>query len=102
MIDRIEREVDLLARHVDVLQRVIAAEPIGITALSAELGYPEHKVRYSLRKLERNDLVEPTKSGAVTTDRAESNLAELDRHFSALVSRLDRQREAFGRVRSEA
>ena len=102
MMDRIERELELLDRHVDVLTQVMEAEPIGITSLSNELGYPEHQVRYSLRKLEHNDLVEPTKSGAVATDRAPASLDELDRHFSAVIDRLDRQRAAFVRARTEA
>jgi len=53
MIDRLEKEVDMLERHLQVLRMVIENEPIGIVKMSNETGYPHHKVRYSLRVLQR-------------------------------------------------
>lgn len=63
MIDGLEEEVDMLSRHLQVLKTVITDEPIGSVKISNELGYPHHKVRYSLRVLEEVDLVEPTARG---------------------------------------
>lgn len=65
MIDELEEEVDMLSRHLQVLKTVITDEPIGSVKISNELGYPHHKVRYSLRVLEEVDLVEPTARGTV-------------------------------------
>ena len=59
MIDRLEKEVDMLERHLQVLKMVIENEPIGIVKMSNETGYPHHKVRYSLRVLEEENLIEP-------------------------------------------
>lgn len=70
MIQRVENELDLLERHLTVLRLVFEQEPIGIVALSNETGEPHHKVRYSLRVLEEEGLVEPTNQGAVTTEKA--------------------------------
>ena len=95
MIDRLEREVELLDRHVAVLRQVTDSQPIGITTLSTQLECPEHKVRYSLRKLEHSELVEPTKSGAVTTDRADAVLSDLTRDLVDVAGRLDRLRTEF-------
>lgn len=53
VISRLEEEVDVLDRHLHILKTVIANEPIGIAKMSTELGYPHHKVRYSLRILEK-------------------------------------------------
>ncbi|WP_115865553.1 hypothetical protein [Halorussus litoreus] len=78
MIDRLEKEVDMLERHLQVLKMVIESEPIGIVKMSNETGYPHHKVRYSLRVLEEENLIEPSSQGAITTERTEEFVAELD------------------------
>jgi predicted transcriptional regulator len=92
MIDRLEEEVDVLDRHLQVLKTVIANEPIGIVKLSRELGYQHHKVRYSLRILEDADLIEPTKQGAVTTDHAADFVETFNDELTASVDRLDAMR----------
>ncbi|WP_435079698.1 hypothetical protein [Halococcus sp. AFM35] len=78
MMDRLEKEVDMLLRHFDVLGMVLENEPIGIVRMSNETGYEHHKVRYSLRVLEEEQLIEPTNQGATTTDQAREFVAELD------------------------
>ena len=50
----------MLERHLQVLRMVIENEPIGIVKMSNETGYPHHKVRYSLRVLEEENLIEPS------------------------------------------
>ena len=67
MIERIDNEVEMLERHLRVLRLVIRNEPIGIVQLADELSIPDHKVRYSLRVLEEEGLIEPTDRGATTT-----------------------------------
>ncbi|MFC4551607.1 MULTISPECIES: hypothetical protein [Halorussus] len=78
MIDRLEKEVDMLERHLQVLKMVIESEPIGIVKMSNETGYPHHKVRYSLRVLEEENLIEPSSQGAITTERTQEFVEELD------------------------
>ncbi|MEF8773265.1 MAG: hypothetical protein V5A23_00575 [Halobacteriales archaeon] len=78
MIDRLEKEVDMLERHLQVLRMVITNEPIGIVKMSNETGYPHHKVRYSLRVLEEENLIEPSSQGAITTDHTDEFVEELD------------------------
>ncbi len=68
----------MLERHLQVLKMVIESEPIGIVKMSNETGYPHHKVRYSLRVLEEENLIEPSSQGAITTERTEEFVAELD------------------------
>ncbi len=89
MIDRLEKEVDMLERHLQVLRMVIDNEPIGIVKMSNETGYPHHKVRYSLRVLEEENLIEPSSQGAITTDRTESFVNDLDSKIEAIVGKLD-------------
>ncbi|MFC7080374.1 hypothetical protein [Halorussus caseinilyticus] len=89
MIDRLEKEVDMLERHLQVLKMVIESEPIGIVKMSNETGYPHHKVRYSLRVLEEENLIEPSSQGAITTERTEEFVAELDDKIDEISEKLE-------------
>lgn len=89
MIDRLEKEVDMLERHLQVLQMVIENEPIGIVKMSNETGYPHHKVRYSLRVLEEESLIEPSSQGAITTDRTHEFVEDLDGKVDGIIDKLD-------------
>ncbi|QZA87832.1 hypothetical protein K0C01_08480 [Salinarchaeum sp. IM2453] len=88
MIDRLEKEVDMLERHLKVLRMVIESEPIGIVKMSNETGYPHHKVRYSLRVLEEENLIEPSSQGAITTERTEEFISELDEKIEETIDTL--------------
>ncbi|UCE81579.1 MAG: hypothetical protein JSV94_06030 [Methanobacteriota archaeon] len=74
MTSKIEAEMELLQRHVEMLKAIMDNEPIGIIRLSEMLRHPQHKVRYSLRILEQEDLIEPSPDGAVTTERIQEFL----------------------------
>lgn len=89
MIDRLEKEVDMLERHLQVLRMVIGNEPIGIVKMSNETGYPHHKVRYSLRVLEEENLIEPSSQGAITTDRTMEFVDDLDGKVDDIVTKLE-------------
>ncbi|WP_396613035.1 hypothetical protein ACH9L7_07165 [Haloferax sp. S1W] len=89
MIDRLEKEVDMLERHLQVLKMVIESEPIGIVKMSNETGYPHHKVRYSLRVLEEENLIEPSSQGAITTERTQEFVDELDDKLDEIVAKLE-------------
>jgi Uncharacterized protein conserved in archaea len=89
MIDRLEKEVDMLERHLQVLRMVIGNEPIGIVKMSNETGYPHHKVRYSLRVLEEENLIEPSSQGAITTDQTADFVDDLDDQLDDIGERLD-------------
>jgi len=89
MIDRLEKEVDMLERHLQVLRMVIENEPIGIVKMSNETGYPHHKVRYSLRVLQEEELIEPSSQGAITTERTEEFVDDLDGKLDDIVEKLE-------------
>ena len=88
MISKLEKEVDVLGRHLQVLNTIVANEPIGIVKTANELGYPHHKVRYSLRILEEADFIKPTTQGAVTTDQAEEFITTLNDDLNVAIDRL--------------
>jgi predicted transcriptional regulator len=89
MIDRLEKEVDMLERHLQVLRMVIDNEPIGIVKMSNETGYPHHKVRYSLRVLEEENLIEPSSQGAITTEQTSEFVDDLDDKVDEIIDKLE-------------
>jgi predicted transcriptional regulator len=89
MIDRLEQEVDMLQRHLEVLRKVIENEPIGMVKMSNETGHPHHKIRYSLRVLEEASLIEPTSQGAATTDETNGFVPELDGRIDDITTTVE-------------
>ena len=73
----IETEIDILKRHINVLKTLEENQPMGIIKLSEITNYPQHMVRYSLRILEQDGLVEPSPQGAVTTDKVSDAMITL-------------------------
>ncbi len=68
--DRIRQDLDLLRRHVTLLNAVEEHQPVGIVRLAKLSGFPQHQVRYTLRILEQEGLVRPSQKGAVTRAKA--------------------------------
>ena len=73
----IETEFDILKRHIHVLKTLQESQPMGIIKLSELTKYPQHMVRYSLRILEQDGLIEPSPQGAVTTGDVEKTMVVL-------------------------
>ena len=89
MLYKLENEIEMIERHMAVLGAVLENGPVGIVSLSTRLGHPNHKIRYSLRRLEEEGLIEPSQSGAVPTDRAADLLPEYHERIDDLIDRLD-------------
>jgi predicted transcriptional regulator len=88
MIDSVEKEVDMLKRHLEVLQMVVEHEPIGIVKMSNQSGYAHHEVRYSLRKLEEANLIDPSQQGAVTTTQTTPFIETLGEQIDDIRTRV--------------
>lgn len=89
MFTRVENECAIVERHLRVLDAVTTHEPVGLVTLSNRLAYPKHKIRYSLRILEANALVESTPDGVTTTDPATEHRVELDRQLEHVARSLE-------------
>lgn len=85
LAERIEHELELLARNVDILEKLATSPPTGIIRLSEALHLPIHKTRYSLHLLEREGVIQPSADGAVVTDRAREFWASLERSLSRMT-----------------
>lgn len=77
LTDKVRNEISLLKRTVDILNVIEEEEPIGITKLSERLDIPEHKVRYSLRMLQKENIIKPTHVGATLTEKNQEFKAHL-------------------------
>jgi predicted transcriptional regulator len=94
LTSKIETEIELLQRHVAMLKAIMDNEPIGIIRLSEMLNYPQHKVRYSLRILEQEGLIDPSPDGAVTTEKIQEFLDHLKEILETMSSTVNELRES--------
>ena len=93
LVDRISSELDLLARNVDILERLSGNPPMGIIRLSEALHLPIHKVRYSLHLLEREGVIQPSADGAVVTDKAKEFWSTLDASLDQMTTLIQHLKE---------
>ena len=84
LTSKFEKELDILKRHINILRIIKKEEPIGIIRLSEMTGFPHHKVRYSLRVLEEEGIIEPTVEGATIQQETLSYLL----HFMDIIERM--------------
>jgi len=94
-MDRLEDQVEKEGRDLSILEAVIENGPIGIVRLAEETGVPKHKVRYSLRMLEDDELIEPTPQGAIPVDNIDERVATINDGIDRLVEQLDGLRDVF-------
>ncbi len=85
----IETELDILKRHILILKTLKENEPAGIIKLSELTEHPQHMVRYSLRILEQDGLIEPSPQGAVTTDVVEDTLHLVESRLQDMRGAID-------------
>ena len=88
-MERLRDQVEKESRDLSILGAVIDDGPIGIVRLAEETGIPEHKVRYSLRMLEDDGLVQPTPQGALPADDIAERVAEINTGLDRLIERLE-------------
>lgn len=63
----IKTDLETVKRHLSIIQTLLREQPVGIIKISHETGMPEHKIRYSLRVLEKEGLILPSREGAILT-----------------------------------
>jgi predicted transcriptional regulator len=88
MLSKLEEELDLIQRHVNILKLVIKNEPLGIIKLSEMSGIAQHKVRYSLRILEQQGIIRPSPQGAITTRKAKKFLETYPKKLKELSNKM--------------
>ncbi|QLH77636.1 winged helix-turn-helix transcriptional regulator [Halosimplex rubrum] len=95
MVERLTKQVEKEERDLRILEAVIESGPIGIVRLSEETDVPEHKVRYSLRMLEDDELIEPTPNGAIPADGLGERVVRMNDGIDDLTARLQALEDIF-------
>ncbi len=90
---KVDAEMTLLERHIKVLKAVIENQPVGIIKLSHMLNMPEHKIRYSLRLLEQEGIIEASPSGAKITIKASEAIEDIRNFVKDVEKRCGEIRE---------
>lgn len=90
LLGQLENEIDLLHRHVNLLNVIIDKQPIGICRLSKITKIPNHKVRYSLKILEKERLIEPSPTGALATQGSKVFITDLRTFLKHVNQRIEK------------
>jgi len=85
----VKSEVNILKRHIHVLKTLKENQPMGIIKLSELTNYPQHMVRYSLRILEQDGLIEPSPQGAIITDEVSKTMELLKKTLGEISKTAD-------------
>lgn len=98
LTSKLEAEMELVGRHLIVLKYVILHQPVGIIKLSQLLNMPEHKIRYSLRLLEQEGLVEASTAGARATPEVKKVLKHLQTVFREIEEKAAEMRKVVDEI----
>ena len=90
MIEKLVDELELLERHIIMLKATKENQPVGIIRLSEILDLPKHKVRYSLRLLEKEGLISPSTEGARVTEKYDAYMKDVAAKMDDIVKMVER------------
>jgi predicted transcriptional regulator len=88
-VNKIDEDLNLLIRHIKMLRVTKENQPIGIIRLSEMTDIPKHKIRYSLRLLEKDGVIAPSPGGAVVTDKCEAYMKGILEYMVKLRESVD-------------
>ncbi|MCL4337911.1 MAG: transcriptional regulator [Candidatus Thermoplasmatota archaeon] len=84
----IQTDLETVKRHLSIIQTLLREQPVGIIKISHETGIPEHKIRYSLRVLEKEGLILPSREGAILTPEFIENKETIADEAKALAEQM--------------
>ncbi|MHB1493485.1 MAG: transcriptional regulator [Thermoplasmataceae archaeon] len=65
LFKEIDENLDTVRRHLSIVQTLLKDQPAGIIKISKLTGLADHKIRYSLKILEKDGIVIASKEGAM-------------------------------------
>ena len=95
IMEKMTAELELIERHVKMLRATKENQPVGIIRLTKILNIPAHKVRYSLRLLEQEGLISPSKEGAMVTERYDEFMDDVKAALDDLETKINALRSVF-------
>ena len=98
IFSELENALSTIERHISILKILLNEQPVGIVRISRETGLPEHKVRYSLKILERERVVEASSQGALISPEFIDNRSSIMDEGKRLMKKLSSMLEALKQV----
>jgi Uncharacterized protein conserved in archaea len=99
LFKEIREDVETAQRHLTIIESLMKEQPAGIIKIAQTTGIPEHKIRYSLRILERDGIITPSREGAMITpeflEQKQHILLELREILKDLSAMEDRVGKSF-------
>ncbi|MDP8011384.1 MAG: winged helix-turn-helix transcriptional regulator [Thermoplasmata archaeon] len=92
-LDDLGEELDLLQRHIKILQLLKKDGPLGILRISQITNIPQHRVRYSLRILETEGMITASPEGAKIVGNVDDFVKKLKNGLSEIEKRISELRE---------
>lgn len=89
MFERVQKEAEILDRHVTIFKLISDKEPVGIVHLMNRSNYPLPKIRYSLQLLEEQGLIAETTKGYATEEDIEYVVRSEIERLESIKHRLD-------------
>lgn len=88
-------DVERLSRHLTIIEALLREQPAGIIKISQITDLPEHRVRYSLRVLERGGIITPSREGAILTPEFVENREKLAEDLSKVSEDISKELKKF-------
>ena len=98
IFSELESALSTIERHISILKILLNEQPVGIVRIARETGIPEHKVRYSLKILERERVVEASSQGALISPEFIDNRSAIMDEGKLLMKKLSSMLEALKQV----
>jgi len=92
-LDDLGEELDLLQRHIKILQLLKKDGPLGILRISQITNIPQHRVRYSLRILETEGMIAASPEGAKIVGNVDDFVKKLKNGLSEIEKRISELRK---------
>lgn len=88
-IEDLLEELNLLERHIKILQLLNKEGPLGIMRISQITSIPQHRVRYSLRILETEGMISATPEGAKIIGNVDEFIKKMKNGIAEVEKKMD-------------
>ncbi len=83
-------DLETVKRHIAIIKTLLREQPAGIIKMAKETGIPEHKIRYSLRILEKEGVISPSREGAILTPEFIQNREAITNSARKVVEEMEK------------
>lgn len=93
MFQELKENLETTKRHIKIIETLMIEQPAGILKISQTTGIPGHKIRYSLRILEKAGVIEPSMEGAFLSPDFINNKGKMLEELRQILKDLEETEE---------